>query len=111
MTIQAGWTDKMKIYEFKTKLSPATRNRLDQLRRRVRTDCGRLAREFKREYCKSRVSDSEKYYTMKQYKAEAALAFLYHLNLAAERADVKFRKSERRCEQHIKRFIKNLTDM
>ncbi|OWY93155.1 hypothetical protein PHMEG_00037552, partial [Phytophthora megakarya] len=48
---------------------------------------------------------------MKQYKDETALVFLYRLNLAAERADVKFRKSERRREQHIKRFIKNLTDI
>ncbi|OWY95481.1 hypothetical protein PHMEG_00034505, partial [Phytophthora megakarya] len=87
MTIQAGWTEQMKIYEFKTKMSPAARNWMGQ------------------------VSDSEKYYTMKQYKDETALAFLYRLNLAAERADVKFRKSERRREQHIKRFIKNLTDM
>ncbi|OWY95840.1 hypothetical protein PHMEG_00034053, partial [Phytophthora megakarya] len=111
MTIQAGWTEQMKIYEFKTKMSPAARNWMGQLGKRVRTNWGRLAREFKREYCKSRVSDSEKYYTMKQYKDETALAFLYRLNLAAERADVKFRKSERRREQHIKRFIKNLTDM
>ncbi|OWZ01345.1 hypothetical protein PHMEG_00027288 [Phytophthora megakarya] len=100
MTIQAGWTEQMKIYELKTKMSPAARNRM-----------GQLGKRFKREYCKSRVSDSEKYYTMKQYKDETALAFLYHLNLAAERADVKFRKSERRREQHIKRFIKNLTDI
>ncbi|OWZ00507.1 hypothetical protein PHMEG_00028284 [Phytophthora megakarya] len=111
MTIQAGWTEQMKIYQFKTKMSPAARNWTGQLGKRVRTNWGRLAREFKREYCKSRVSDSEKYYTMKQYKDETALAFLYRLNLAAERADVKFRKSERRREQHIKRFIKNLTDM
>ncbi|OWY92793.1 putative membrane protein, partial [Phytophthora megakarya] len=82
--------------------------------KRVRTNWGRLAREFNREYCKSRVSDSEnseKYYTMKQYKDETALTFLYRLNLAAEQADVKFRMFERRREQHIKRFIKNLTDM
>ncbi|OWY99736.1 putative mitochondrial protein, partial [Phytophthora megakarya] len=111
MTIQTGWTEQMNIYEFKTKMSPAARNWMGQLGKRVRTNWGRLAREFKREYCKSRVSDSEKYYTMKQYKDETALAFLYRLNLAAERADVKFRKSERRREQHIKRFIKNLTDM
>ncbi|OWZ03018.1 LOW QUALITY PROTEIN: hypothetical protein PHMEG_00025321 [Phytophthora megakarya] len=111
MTIQAGWTEQMKIYEFKTKMSPAARNWMGQIGKRVRTNWGRLAREFKREYCKSRVSDSEKYYTMKQYKYETALAFLYRLNLAAERVDVKFRKSERRREQHIKRFIKNLTDM
>ncbi|OWY92147.1 hypothetical protein PHMEG_00038967 [Phytophthora megakarya] len=101
----------MKIYEFKTKMSPAARNWMGQLGKRVRTNWGRLAREFNREYCKSRVSDSEKYYTMKKYKDETDLAFLYRLNLADERADVKFRKSERRREQHIKRFIKNLTDM
>ncbi|OWZ00009.1 hypothetical protein PHMEG_00028889, partial [Phytophthora megakarya] len=108
MTIQAGWTEQMKIYEFKTKMSPAARNWMGQLGKRVRTNWGRLAREYKREYCKSRVSDSEKYYTMKQNKDETALVFLYRLNLAAERADVKFRKSEHR---HIKGFIKNLTDM
>ncbi|OWY95864.1 hypothetical protein PHMEG_00034017, partial [Phytophthora megakarya] len=55
-----------------------------------------MAREFKRDFGKSRVSDSEKYYTMKQYKDETALAFLYRLKLATGRAD---------------RFIKNLTDM
>ncbi|OWY97323.1 hypothetical protein PHMEG_00032178 [Phytophthora megakarya] len=100
MTIQAGWTEQMKIYEFKTKMSPAARNWMGQLGKRVRTNWGRLAREFKCEYCQSRVSDSEKYYMMKQYEDETALAFLYRLNLAAERAD-----------QHIKQFIKNLTDM
>ncbi|OWY96378.1 hypothetical protein PHMEG_00033365 [Phytophthora megakarya] len=56
-------------------------------------------------------ADSEKYYRMIHYKDETALAFLSRLNLAPERADVKFRKSERRREQHIKGFIKNLTDM
>ncbi|OWZ00178.1 hypothetical protein PHMEG_00028696 [Phytophthora megakarya] len=111
MTILAGWTEQMKIYGFKTKMSPAARNWMGQLGKRVRTNWGRLAREFKREYCKSRMSDSEKYYTMKPYKDETALAFLYRPNLAAERADVKFRKSERRRTQHIKSFIKNLTDM
>ncbi|OWZ06770.1 hypothetical protein PHMEG_00020934 [Phytophthora megakarya] len=111
MTIQAGWTEQMKIYELKTKMSPAARNRMGQLGKRVSTNWGRLAREFMREYCKSRVSDPEKYYTMKQYKDETALAFLYRLNLAAERTGVKLRKSERRRQQHIKRFIKNLTDM
>ncbi|OWY93078.1 hypothetical protein PHMEG_00037655 [Phytophthora megakarya] len=99
-TIQAGWTEQMDIYEFKTKMSPAARNWM-----------GQLGKRFKREYCKSRVSDSEKYYTIKQYKDEKAPVFLCRLNLAAERPDVKFRKSERRREQHIKRFIKNLTDL
>ncbi|OWZ22559.1 hypothetical protein PHMEG_0002725 [Phytophthora megakarya] len=96
MTVQAGWTEQMKIYEFKTKMSPAARNWMVQLGKRVRTDWGRLAREFK---------------NITILYDETALVFLYRLNLAAERADVKFRKSERRREQHIKRFIKNLTDM
>ncbi|OWZ11827.1 hypothetical protein PHMEG_00015093 [Phytophthora megakarya] len=84
---------------------------MDQLEKRVRTDWGCLARDFNREYGKFRVSDSEKYHTMKRYKDETAWAFLYRLKWTAERADVHFRKSERRREQHIKRIIKNLTDV
>ncbi|POM69689.1 Hypothetical protein PHPALM_14016 [Phytophthora palmivora] len=61
-------------------MSPAVRNWYGQLSNI------RLSKEFKREYCKSRFKD------------ETALAFLYRLTLAAERAD------------HIKRFIKNLAD-
>ncbi|POM61315.1 hypothetical protein PHPALM_29688 [Phytophthora palmivora] len=105
--VQGGWTDQMTVYELKTKMSPAIRNWYGQLSKHMRTEWSRLSKEFKREYCKSRVSESEKYYTT--FKDETALAFLYHLNLAAERADVRFRKSERRREQHTKRFIKNLT--
>ncbi|POM67774.1 Hypothetical protein PHPALM_16162 [Phytophthora palmivora] len=111
VTVQGGWTDQMKVYELKTKMSPAVRNWYGQLSKHVRSEWSRLSKEFKREYCKSRVSESEKYYTMKQFKDETALAFLYRLNLAAERADMRFRKSERRREQHIRRFIKNLTDV
>ncbi|OWY95748.1 hypothetical protein PHMEG_00034170 [Phytophthora megakarya] len=107
MTIQAGWTDQMKIYEFKTKVSSAGRNWMGQVGKRVRTKWEHLAPEFKREYCKSRVEVLHD----EAVQDETALAFLYRLNLAAEQADVKFRKSERRREQHIKRFFKNLTDM
>ncbi|KUF84644.1 hypothetical protein AM588_10000733 [Phytophthora nicotianae] len=47
---------------------------------------------------------------MSQYRDETALAFLYRLNLAAERADLNFRKSSADRERHIKRFIKKLSD-
>ncbi|KAE9287423.1 hypothetical protein PF008_g26412 [Phytophthora fragariae] len=50
---------------------------------------------FKREYCRSKVSDAESYYTMTQDKDEKALASLHRLNLAAERAGVDFRKNSR----------------
>jgi len=45
---------------------------------------------------------------MSQYKDETPLAFLYRLNLGAEHAGVRFRKSERSRDQHAKRFLKNL---
>ncbi|OWZ22532.1 hypothetical protein PHMEG_0002758 [Phytophthora megakarya] len=37
MTIQAGWTEQMRFYDFKTKMSPAARNWMGQLGKRVRT--------------------------------------------------------------------------
>ncbi|KAE8973012.1 hypothetical protein PR002_g26334 [Phytophthora rubi] len=59
------------------------------------TRLGRLSKRFKREYCRSKVSDAESYYTMTQDKDEKALASLHRLNLAAERAGVDFRKNSR----------------
>jgi hypothetical protein len=47
---------------------------------------------------------------MSQYKDETPLAFLYRLNLGAEHAGVRFRKSDRSRDQHVKRFLKNLHD-
>jgi hypothetical protein len=110
MAAQAGWSDELKGYELKLKMSPAVRNWRGQLKKAVRTDWTRLSRAFKREYCKSKLSDAEKYYTIRQYKDETALAFLYRLNLAAEQADIKIRGSDRQREQHIKRFMKTIAD-
>ncbi|OWY98863.1 hypothetical protein PHMEG_00030256 [Phytophthora megakarya] len=56
------------------------------------------------------MSDSEKYYTMKPRKAETPLDFVYRLNAAADRADIRYKKSERRHEQHVKRFTHRLAD-
>ncbi|OWY91563.1 hypothetical protein PHMEG_00039802 [Phytophthora megakarya] len=88
LAFQGGWSDKMKVYELRLKFS----------------------KEFKVKYCKSKMSDSEKYYTMKQRKAETPLDFLYRLNAAADRADIRYKKSERRREQHVKRFTHRLAD-
>jgi hypothetical protein len=110
MAAQAGWSDELKGYELKLKMSPAVRNWRGQLKKAVRADWTRLSRAIKREYCKSKLSDAEKYYTIRQYKDETALAFLYRLNLAAEQADIKIRGSDRQREQHIKRFMKTIAD-
>ncbi|OWZ14387.1 hypothetical protein PHMEG_00012147 [Phytophthora megakarya] len=40
------------------------------------------------------MSDSEKYYTMKQRNVETPLDFLYRLNAAADRADIRYKMSE-----------------
>ncbi|KAG6586970.1 uncharacterized protein IUM83_03067 [Phytophthora cinnamomi] len=58
-----------------------------------------------REYCKSKVSETEHYYPMAQRKDEKALTFLYRLNIAAERADVDFREFSK---QHVRQFIRRI---
>ncbi|KAE9001638.1 hypothetical protein PR002_g17859 [Phytophthora rubi] len=110
LTVQGGWSDRTKVYELKLKMSPAVRNWRGQLSRRSRQDWTRLSKLFKREYCKSKLSEAERYYTMTQRKGEKALAFLYRLNLAAERAGVYFRKSSKKREQHLRQFVRNLSD-
>ncbi|OWZ06766.1 LOW QUALITY PROTEIN: hypothetical protein PHMEG_00020937 [Phytophthora megakarya] len=109
MTIQAGWTDQMKVYKFKTTSHPPPETGCVSLGNMCVWNGDALLENSSANI--SRVSASMKYYTLKQCKDETDLAFLYRMNLAAERANVKFRKSERRREQHIKRFIKNLTNM
>ncbi|KAE9007147.1 hypothetical protein PR002_g16287 [Phytophthora rubi] len=110
LIVQGGWSDRTKVYELKLKMPPAVRNWRGQLSKRDRQDWSRLSKLFKREYCKSKLSEAERYYTMTQRKGEKALAFLYRLNLAAERAGVYFRKSSKKREQHLRQFVRNLSD-
>ncbi|KAE9278579.1 hypothetical protein PR003_g28480 [Phytophthora rubi] len=102
LTVQGGWSDRTKVYELKLKMPPAVRNWRGQLSKRSRQDWTRLSKLFKREYFKSKLSEAERYYAMTQRKGEKALAFLYRLNLAAERAGVYFRKSSKKREQHLR---------
>ncbi|OWZ12866.1 hypothetical protein PHMEG_00013902 [Phytophthora megakarya] len=110
LSFQGGWSDKMKVYELRLKLSSSARNWRSQLSPHVRCGWTRFSKQFKVKYCKSKMSDSERYYTMKQRKAETPLDFLYRLNVAADRADIRYKKSERRREQHVKRFTHRLAD-
>ncbi|OWZ06675.1 hypothetical protein PHMEG_00021038 [Phytophthora megakarya] len=70
LAFQGGWSDKMKVYELRLKLFSSARNWFSQLSPYVLCDWTRFSKEFKGKYCKSKMSDSEKYYTMKQRKAE-----------------------------------------
>ncbi|GMF52624.1 unnamed protein product [Phytophthora fragariaefolia] len=108
--VQGAWSDQTTVYELKLKILPAVQNWCEQLSKHDRQDWTRLSKSFKGEYCKSKLSEAERYYTMTQRKYENPLAFLYRLNLGAERAGVDFRKSSRKLEQHLMQFVKNLSD-
>ncbi|KAE9356541.1 hypothetical protein PF008_g3561 [Phytophthora fragariae] len=110
LAIQCGWSNMTELYELKLKVSPAVRDWRGRLPKHERRDWGGFSKRFKREFCRSKVSDAESYYTMTQDKDEKALAFLHRLNLAGERAGVDFQKNSRGRQQHVRPFVKNVSD-
>ncbi|GMF14638.1 unnamed protein product [Phytophthora fragariaefolia] len=64
MTEQGGWMDNVK---------PAVRNWRGQLPKHVQADWQKLSREFRHKYLKTRTSESERYFTMKQKSGETPL--------------------------------------
>jgi hypothetical protein len=90
MTDQGGWTDEVKLSELKMKMSSAVRNWRDQLPKHVQSNWKALSKEFRRKYLKTRTSESERYFTMKQKTSETPLKFLYRLNDAAAKAGIKY---------------------
>ncbi|EGZ14786.1 hypothetical protein PHYSODRAFT_255205 [Phytophthora sojae] len=110
MTAQGGWSTKMRIQELKLKLSGAARDWFNQLPKHTQRDWKELSSAFRRTYCKARSSYSERYFTMEMKTSESALDFFYRLYSAAGKADIDFRKSSKRLEKHIRRFITKLRD-
>ncbi|KAE8988991.1 hypothetical protein PR002_g21585 [Phytophthora rubi] len=108
MSVQGGWTDKMKISELKMKMSSAVRNWRGQLSKHVQNDWKRLSREFKRKYLKGRTSESERYYTMRQKSNESAMEFFYRLNEAAVKAGIRYKKGKKDLrDQQLKAILRN----
>ncbi|GMF55593.1 unnamed protein product [Phytophthora fragariaefolia] len=110
IAVQGGWTDKVKIYEMKLKLSAAARNWRANLRPKVRRDWKKFLKEFRERYCKTKTSDSERYYTMMQRKAESPLGFYYRLHNVTDKAGIDFDSSSKQRERHLKVFTKKLLD-
>ncbi|POM70779.1 Hypothetical protein PHPALM_12734, partial [Phytophthora palmivora] len=110
MAAQGGWSTKMRIQELKLKLPGAARDWFNQLPKHTQRDWRELASAFRKKYCKARSSYSERYFTMEMKNSESALNFFYRLNSAAGKADIDFRKSSKRLEKHIRRFITKLRD-
>ncbi|MBF6309142.1 hypothetical protein IU462_30205, partial [Nocardia farcinica] len=92
------------------KLSGAARDWFNQLPKHTQRDWKELASAFRKKYCKARSSYSERYFTMEMKNSESALDFFYRLNSAAGKAEIDFRKSSKRLEKHIRRFITKLRD-
>ncbi|GMG15702.1 unnamed protein product [Phytophthora fragariaefolia] len=106
IAVQGGWTDKVKIYEMKLKLSTAVRNWRANLRPKVRRDWKKFLKEFREMYCKAKTSDSKRYYTMTQRKSENPLEFYYRLNKVADKAGIDFDSSSKQRERQLKVFTK-----
>ncbi|POM68627.1 Hypothetical protein PHPALM_15194 [Phytophthora palmivora] len=88
----------------------AARDWFNQLPKHTQRDWKELASAFRKKYCKARSSYSERYFTMEMKNSESTLDFFYRLNSAAGKADIDFRKSSKRLEKHIRRFITKLRD-
>ncbi|GMG16130.1 unnamed protein product [Phytophthora fragariaefolia] len=110
IAVQGGWTDKVKIYEMKLKLSAAVRNWRANLRPKVRRDWKKFLKAFREMYCKAKTSDFERYYTMMQRKSESPLEFYYRLNKVADKEGIDFDSSSKQRERHPKVFTKKLLD-
>ncbi|KAJ0390040.1 hypothetical protein ATCC90586_011937 [Pythium insidiosum] len=68
-----------------------------------------LAEAFTAEFCVSRQSEAERYFTMKQRKGETAREHLWRLNAAARKARIPLSTPED-LRHHVSRFIKSLAD-
>ncbi|POM67494.1 Hypothetical protein PHPALM_16495, partial [Phytophthora palmivora] len=110
MASQGGWSTKTRTQELKLKLPVSARDWFNQLPKSVSRDWKELSSEFKKRYCKARSSYSERYFTMAMKDSETPLEFFYRLNSAAGKADIAFRKSSKRLEKHVLRFITKLKD-
>ncbi|OWZ01770.1 hypothetical protein PHMEG_00026783 [Phytophthora megakarya] len=107
---KASISDRKNWWEKFTNMSVQVRDWRGQLPKHVQSSWMNLSAEFRREYLKSRTSEPERYFMMRQKSSESALDYFYHLNGAAIKAGIKYRKSKKEREEHIKRFLKNMKD-
>ncbi|POM61394.1 LOW QUALITY PROTEIN: hypothetical protein PHPALM_29597 [Phytophthora palmivora] len=102
MASPGGWSTETRIQELKLKLLVSARDWFNQLPKSVSRDWKELSSES--------VTYSERYFTMPMKDSETPLEFFYRLNSAAGKADIDFRKSSKRLEKHVLRFITKLKD-
>ncbi|OWZ04439.1 hypothetical protein PHMEG_00023662 [Phytophthora megakarya] len=98
LAFQGGWSDKMKVYELRLKLSSSAGTGVHNCHH----TCGATGRGSPR--------SSRKVLHHEATQGRDPLDLLYRLNDAADRADIRYKKSEQRREQHVKRFTHRLAD-
>ncbi|OWZ17194.1 hypothetical protein PHMEG_0008902 [Phytophthora megakarya] len=82
MTSQGPWSDTMKIRHFRSRMPTAIRDWFTQLPKSTRHDWKQISRRYRKLYIGTTGSYSE--------RCETPLQFLYRLNSAAVKAEVKF---------------------
>ncbi|EGZ25036.1 hypothetical protein PHYSODRAFT_326081 [Phytophthora sojae] len=95
ISAQGGWTEMTELRELKMKMSAPVRSWRAQLSKHTQKDWNKLAKEFRRKFLKSRTSEPERYFTMKQKSGETAMQFFYRLNEAAIKADIRYKKDKK----------------
>ncbi|KAJ0408588.1 hypothetical protein P43SY_008935 [Pythium insidiosum] len=102
------WSESERCKNLELYLRGATEAWYQQLcsaRRRWST----LAEAFTAEFCVSRQSEAERYFTMKQRKGETAREHLWRPNAAARKSRIPLSTPED-LRHHVSRFIKSLAD-
>lgn len=107
---QGAWSDEVKIRQLRGRFTAPLRDWFTQLPKSTRRNWKKLSRRFKKMYCRTTGSYSERYFTMKMKNGETSRQFFYRLNAAAVKAEVPFQSKATSRERHIRRFIKKLKD-
>ena len=103
-----GWTDAEKCENLQMVVRGVAESWLAQLGS-SRFNWQKVSEKFKKEFCTSRESLSEKYFSMFQKKGETARQYLWRLNASATKARIRYDTPER-LKDHVTRFIRSLTD-
>lgn len=107
---QNRWTSKMRIREFAVRMPPTPRHWYGQLPKHIRRDWKRLAKEFKKRYCRDSESRLGRYFTLETTSGEMPCQCLYQFNAAALRAGIKLHSLKISHKRHIRLFIRKLND-
>ncbi|EGZ10912.1 hypothetical protein PHYSODRAFT_249337 [Phytophthora sojae] len=104
------WDEKTRVVQLRMRLTGSLKDWCTQLPDDVRSDWKKLSHVFKKEWCRTLSSKTERYYSMEMKDSDTPRMFFYRLNHAAKQAGVPYLRPTVDREAHIRRFIKASTD-